>query len=88
MSRYSIHGRTAPYAVVTVYESDGVTLAQIYSSTDSTYPQDASTVQADGQGRVVFYADPADYPFMTGFSLSIIEDGGTPRAVSDVWSTF
>ena len=88
MSRYAIHGRTAPYAVVVVYESDGVTLAQIYSSVDSTYPQDASAVQADAQGRAVFYADPANYPFMEGFSLSIIEDEGTPRIVSDVWSTF
>jgi hypothetical protein len=88
MSRYAIHGHTAPYAVVTVYKSDGVTLAQIYSSKNATYPQDSSTVQADAQGRAVFYADPVDYPFMTGFSLSIVEDEGTPRVVSDVWSTF
>lgn len=88
MSRYSVHGRTAPYAVVTVYESDGVTLARVYSSLQASYPQDASAVQADSQGRAVFYAEATEYPFMEGFSLSIVENEGTPRIVSDVWSTF
>ena len=87
-TRYSIQGLASPGAIITVYEADGVMLAEIFAAQTGGVADADSQISADVYGKVLFYVDSDTYPIVTRFDIKATKTGFADVWAYDVWSSF
>ena len=81
--RYPIYGVVTALSDVTVYDTDGVTLATIYSAASGGSAIPTSVITASSTGNVVFWVEDTDYPVV--YYFTVLADGYT---LTGIWSFF
>ena len=81
--RYPIFGVVPPSTDITVFNDDGVTPATIYAAASGGAALPGGVVTSDSHGKVIFFVDDSDYPFLSFFDISV---GGT--IIPGAWAAF